>query len=81
MSCGLTNAPSTFMRLMNHSIPRLCFLKIGPSGGLAMAIIFAVRTLLIGGEFQPYPFMISSEGPNQGWTDLLGSSESESAGT
>ncbi|XP_020209585.1 uncharacterized protein LOC109794549 [Cajanus cajan] len=44
-----------------------------------MAIIFAVRTLLIGGEFQP---MMSSEGPNEGWTGiLLGSSESESAGT
>ncbi|RDY13479.1 putative mitochondrial protein, partial [Mucuna pruriens] len=57
------------------------FLKLGLAGGLAMAIVFAVRTLLIGGEFQPYPLMMSSEGPNQGWTDLLGSSESESAGT
>jgi len=54
--------------------------KLGLAGGLALAIGFAVRTLLIGG-FHPYPLLVSSEGPNQGWTDLLGSSERESAGT
>nr|QCQ81899.1 hypothetical protein [Ammopiptanthus mongolicus] len=50
-------------------------LKLGLA--LAMAILFAMRTILIG-ECQPF-MMSSSEGPNQGWTDLLGSSERESS--
>ncbi|KAG4909416.1 hypothetical protein JHK87_055532 [Glycine soja] len=79
-----TNAFAVFLKIGVALCCRflsIAFLKLGLAGGLVMEIIFDVRTLLIGGEFQLYPLLMSSEGPNQGWTDLLGSSEIESAGT